>query len=353
MKKFFNAFFTVFGILTATLLFIFILTAISNLLYKKQKSDFSYHSGNKESKNNIALLKISGPIISEPTKIYNINIFNSLDSIYPTQIKNYLSEINEKNVLGLIISINTPGGSVTATQEVYKLIKDFKAKNNIPIYFHTNSILASGGYWISLSGDKIFADYGAIIGSIGVKGPDWIYYNSPTSLSQGIFGNQVTSPKGIQVFSNTAGISKDIFNPFRAPSNEEISKLQEMVDDIYEDFISIVSKNRKIKKTTLKNEIKAMIFNTNQASKYQLIDGQKNIEDLVEVMKTELDLNDSKIISNHRSEDRNIINSIIYRLQFNESLSNQYREIIKNKFCNNFNTEFSTALINSYKTNCI
>ena len=66
-------------------------------------------------------------------------------------------------------------------------------------------MLTSGAYWVSLSGDKIFASYGAIIGSIGVKGPDWIYFNSPTSLSSGILGTSIESPNGIKMYSNIAG----------------------------------------------------------------------------------------------------------------------------------------------------
>ena len=57
------------------------------------------------------------------------------------------------------ITINSPGGSVSATNKIYNLINDFKKDTKIPIYFHTSSMLASGGYWLSLSGDKIFASF--------------------------------------------------------------------------------------------------------------------------------------------------------------------------------------------------
>ena len=90
------------------------------------------------------------------------------------------------SIPAVAVSINSPGGSVSASQNIYMLFQKFKEENKITIYFNTSDILASGGYWVSLSGDKIFASYGALIGSIGVKGPDWLYYNSPTSLSTGI-----------------------------------------------------------------------------------------------------------------------------------------------------------------------
>ena len=75
----------------------------------------------------------------------------------------------------LIIKINSPGGTVTATASLEKIINDFKKENKIEIYFYSDEILASGGYWVATSGDKIYANYGSIIGSIGVKGPDWFF----------------------------------------------------------------------------------------------------------------------------------------------------------------------------------
>ena len=52
-------------------------------------------------------------------------------------------------------------------------------------------MLASGGYWASLSGEKIYANYGSIIGSIGVKGPDWFFYNKPKLISSGFLGQTI------------------------------------------------------------------------------------------------------------------------------------------------------------------
>ena len=54
-------------------------------------------------------------------------------------------------------------------------LMNLRKKSNAKIYFHSSEMLASGGYWSSLAGEKIYANYGAIIGSIGVKGPDWIF----------------------------------------------------------------------------------------------------------------------------------------------------------------------------------
>jgi len=351
MKLFFQTFSKILGFLFAILFFVILLGLASNFI-DINKSYFSYFKGDKKSDQIIAVLNISGPIISEPINYYNFEIFNSLEAIYPSIIEKYLKELEKKQIVGLIISINSHGGSVSASQKIYTLLNNFKKKNNIPIYFHSSDILASGGYWIALSGDKIFADYGTVIGSIGVKGPDWLYYNSPTALSTGILGNSIESPNGIKLFSNTAGVSKDIFNPFREPSQEEKIKLQQMINDIYEDFVTLVSKKRKIEKIIIKDKIGAMIFNTAKAQKHYLIDAQKNIDEIIEILTKKLKLDSKKIIINKNNKKFNFLNLRIFSYFKNDNLIKQNRIIIKNKFCNNLYNEFSSVSVNFHNTNC-
>ena len=303
MTHFFIAFTKILGFLTAILIFIIIIGLIISLINRtNNNSSFTYLRGDSTSTNKIAVLNINGPIISEPANFYRFAGMGNFDAIYPTLIESYLTDLQKEKVLGLIVSINSPGGSVSASHTIYNLFNQFKIKNNIPLYFYSTDMLTSGAYWVSLSANKIFTNYGALIGSIGVKGPDWIYYNSPTSLSTGLLGNAVESPKGIELFSNTAGISKDILNPFRQPSKKEISQLQSMVNNIYNDFVNLVSSNRKIEKNIVVNEIGAMIYNSKEAQKHYLIDGQKNINETIEVMAKELNLDNTNIISNNKKK---------------------------------------------------
>ena len=87
-----------------------------------------------------------------------------------------------------------------------------------------------------------------MIGSIGVKGPDWIYFDEPIVISNGLLGSSVVTKKGIKKFNNIAGNSKDIFDPFRPPTEKEILDLQNITQNVYQDFVSAVSKNRSIEK---------------------------------------------------------------------------------------------------------
>ena len=350
MKAFFTTFSKILGFFFAILIIIIFLSIFSKNI--TDNSYFSYLQGDINSKQKIAILNINGPIISEPINFYNFKFLKSLEAIYPSLIKEHLNELEEKEILGLIVSINSPGGAVSASQEIYNLFKKFKNKNNIPIYFHTTDMLASGGYWVSLAGDKIFASYGSLIGSIGVKGPDWIYYNSPTSISTGILGNSVESSNGIQLFSNIAGESKDIFNPFRPPTKKEIIKLQNMINDIYNDFVSLVSSNRKIEKETIKNEIGAMIFNSKQAKEHYLVDDQKNIDQIIDIISKKLNLDSALILSNINSNKSQILNLNYLLYLANINKIDSYKNLVKNKFCNNLLNEFSAVSSNSYQKNC-
>ena len=352
MYYFFQVFTKTLGFFLAI---IFLLILISFFLFffgaSKQKY-FGYLEGNRDSSDIVAVLNLNGPIISEPTNFNNYNLFINLEVIYPSLIKEYLQELEKINTKGLIISINSPGGGVSATQKIYSLIKKFKEKNDIPIYFHTKDILTSGSYWIALSGDKIYADYGSIIGSIGVKGPNWLYYNSPTLLSEGIFGKSVESQNGLKLFSNTAGMHKDIFNPFRKPTSEEMSKLQIMVDDIYINFVNLVSINRKIEKNIITDEIGAMVFNSKRAKINYLIDDEKNIDEIVELITKKLKLENNKIIINNYKDNYNLFNLIFTNFLNNKIAKKDLKILINQKFCNNYYNEFSSIAQNYVSINC-
>ena len=352
MKIFLNTFLKILSFLTAITFFLLILGVFSIFFKNSEKSNFSHYYGDKNNTQNIALIEVSGPIISDPKKITNFNIFNQIDVIYPSLMKELLKELEGKKIIGLIISLDSPGGSVTASNAIFEQIIKFKKNKKIPIYFHSTNILTSGGYWISMSGDKIYTEYGAIVGSIGVKGPDWIYYNSPTGLSSGYLGTSVESPNGIKLYQNSAGKSKDIFNPFRAPTNKEKLDLQKIVDDIYEDFLNLVSSKRKIEKNYLKNQIGAMIFNSKQAKLNYLIDDQKNLNEIVSILLKNLKIDSAKIISNKSSHKSDFFNLMYESIFVNENELGNLKLKIENQYCNNLFYEFSSVSTNSYNAKC-
>ena len=302
----------------------------------KNESRFMFVEGNKESDNVIATINLNGPILNNSNQYFSGNIIKYID---PKNVENTLSDLKNLNSKVVIIKINSPGGTVTATSSLEKIIRKFKDENKIKVYFYSNEILTSGGYWLAAAGDGIFASYGTIIGSIGVSGPNWYYYNKPKSISSGIFGKNIETEGGIEIFNQNAGSSKDLFNPFRKPSKKELSHLQMMIEDIYNDFVTTVSKSRKIEIETLKNDIGALIYNSKQAKNIFLIDDVLDYDELVKNIVKSNEFDDYKILEFY--SEQKFINKIL------TNYFNLNYEFICNKVNNNF-----VSMLPLYMNNC-
>ena len=292
---FFTVFFRTLGFLTALLAFFMIISLLFNLTNNLQKSEFTMTEGDQNSENIIGVINLNGPIFNNSSNALENNFYDYID---PEHISLYLEELKKLNVKILLIKINSPGGTVTATSQLENIFKNFKKESKVKIYFFTNEILASGGYWIATTADEIFASYGSTIGSIGVGGPSWYYYNTPLSVSSGLLGQTIETEKGIEVFNQNAGQSKDLFNPFRKPKDQEILHLQKIVDEIYEDFITKVSKNRNIEIKTIKNNIGALIYSSKQAKEKFLIDDVVTYSSLIKYIIKKNNYDDYKIYEN-------------------------------------------------------
>ncbi len=327
---FFNVFFKTLGFFCAILIFIIIINILLNSLENLNKNNFVLVDGNEDSENIIATINLNGPIFNNSINILENNLYSFIN---PKYVKNYLEELKKLNVNVLIVNINSPGGTLTATAELENIFYNFKKETNTKIYFFTKEILASGGYWIGTSADKIYASYGAVIGSIGVSGPSWYYYNNPISLSSGILGQTIETKKGIEVFNQNAGQGKDLFNPYRRPTNDEIQHLQKIVDEVYNDFLRKVSKSRKIEISFVEKNIGALIYSSNQAKEKYLIDGILNYEKLIKNIIKENNFENYKIYENIKRQS--LIENLII------SYNNYYYKNVQGNICKKFETSIN------------
>ena len=295
----------------ASILTLLFLTSLIFTYYEKSdQSNFVLFNGDKDSSNIIAIIDIDGLIIevdNDFSRISNRRI------ISPTLIRNYLIELEKISPDVIIFSINSPGGTVSASKEIYDLINNFKTNHNIEVYFHTNELLASGSYWAAIAGDKIFANYGAIIGSIGARGPDWFFYDEPKSISMGLFGSEIETKKSIKVYTNTSGKSKDLLNPFRKPSDVEIAHLEKMVNEIYYDFVRTVSKERKIEDQIIIDNIGALIYTSKSALQNHLIDEISTLDNLIKKIINKKNFTNHKIIKN-LEQDTSLLREVLTSL---------------------------------------
>tara|TARA_B100001123_G_C15215531_1_gene989066 strand:- start:73 stop:1122 length:1050 start_codon:yes stop_codon:yes gene_type:complete len=349
MTVFVNFFIKIFAFFLALLVFfVFLGFLLSFLGDSKLRNEFVFKEGDNSSLNKIVLLKLRGPILNEPIEILEYRLIGSINAIYVNEFKKTLGEIKIQKPKGIIISIDSPGGSVSATYNLYKTLENFKKNNRIKVFIHTNELLASGGYWFGLSSDKIYASYGAMIGNIGVRGPDWIYFNKPTLISNGIIGQTIQTKNEIKKYNTIAGKSKDIFDPFREPTKKEIKSLKKNVDNIYIDFVNTVSKKRSIEYDIIVNEIGAFIFDAKSAKENYLIDDIKNLDEVTMKLVKDLKLKTYQLIEKEKT--KSFFEDI---LQASLILKYNIDSIKNSRICNIVNSYTNVIFLNrQYMNNC-
>lgn len=127
--------------------------------------------------------------------------------------------------------INSPGGSPVQSSLILKRIRQWANEKNKKVYVFCEDVAASGGYYIALAGDEIFADASSIVGSIGV-------------ISSGFGFDKAIEKLGIDRRVYTAGLSKNILDPFKPEKQEDVERLQSLQRDVHEVFINVVKDRR-------------------------------------------------------------------------------------------------------------
>jgi len=177
----------------------------------------------------------------------------------------------DPGIKGIIIRINSPGGAVAPSQEIYDEIK--RVGKIKPIYSSLGTVAASGGYYVACGSQKIYANPGTLTGSIGV-------------IMQFTNWKKVLDKIGIGGEVIKSGAHKDIGSPLRPMSAEEKALLQEMINDVYNQFVVAVTENRHMPLDKLLNLADGRVFSGRQAFKYGLVDElgslQQAIRDLAE-----------------------------------------------------------------------
>lgn len=170
-------------------------------------------------------------------------------------------EFKPNRVKGILLVVDTPGGSANDADLIYNYLVQYKKRFNVPIYTYVSGLCASGGMYIASASDKIFATDSSLIGSVGVV--SWPpFFNV----------KQVMEKVGVEALTLSAGKGKDDLNPFRTWKEGEGKTRQELIDFLYERFIDIVSQGRpKLNKEKLK-EYGARVFPAPSAKELGYID---------------------------------------------------------------------------------
>jgi len=245
-------------------------------LQKIEAADYSYVTGDKDSKNKLLSVAVNGVILgSAPEEDFNFGLIDFLT--YGYDIVDTLEEAaKDEEIKGIFMPFRTPGGTIFGSQAIYRAIKKYREDTGNPVVVYIEGMSASGGVMAMVAANNIYADHGSLIGSIGVLGPSLTYFNKPMATEGGLFGGGIVTDGGIEKTTISAGRGKDLGNPFRKATEEEISNLTAGINNEYENFVNHVATNRNMQPEMIRNEMGAQIFDNKTAQAYGLIDGTQN-----------------------------------------------------------------------------
>jgi protease-4 len=190
-----------------------------------------------------------------------------------TQSSGIIEEINQyqedEGVKAIILRIDSPGGGVGPAQEIHREILKVKSKKRVVTSM--GSVAASGGYYIACASDLIIANPGTITGSIGVL----MEFTNIEELFKKI---------GIKGVVLKSGEHKDIGSPFREMTPEEKKIIQEVIDNVHQQFVQAVAKGRKMDQAKVMQIADGRILTGEQAKQIGLVDQIGNLQDTIDIV---------------------------------------------------------------------
>lgn len=179
--------------------------------------------------------------------------------VYGEKTARMLREVRENdNISAVVLRVNSPGGSVTASEQIAREVALLQQTR--PVIVSMGTLAASGGYWISAPSERIFAEPGTITGSIGVFG---LFLNF-----QGLFNDKL----GLTFDTVKTGRFADASTVTRPKTPEELALFQDMVDWVYDQFLTKVVKNRKLERHVVEEIAQGRVWSGSEALKLGLVD---------------------------------------------------------------------------------
>jgi protease-4 len=245
-------------------------------------------TGDENSSDKIIILPIQGIIMTQETS----SLLSSKNACTPDKIQELLKLASDDiHAKAIILLINSPGGGVTASDIIYRTIKEFKQKHpDKPIIALMQDTAASGGYYISCSADYVMAHPTTITGSNGV-------------ISMFFALEDLMGKIGVETVVIKSGKAKDTGSPFRRMTDEEKTSMQKIIDEMYNRFLDIVAEARKNSLT--RDEIKVIadgrILTGQEALKVKLVDSVGYMTDAYNKTLNLAHLKSAKVIKYQKS----------------------------------------------------
>lgn len=261
LRSFFRAFFAVCGILLALVIFSFVYAMFTGVGLVEEKTTLEILT-DAEGKREIvsptapAILQLN---VHGPIGIDRLDLSTEVvENILTDSRKGLLAHGRVKAIL---LHINTPGGTVVDSDNIYRMLLQYKERYQVPVFAYVEGLCASGGMYIASAADQIFASPSSAIGSVGV------IYGPFMNVSQAM------GKIGVEAKTLTEGIDKDTLNPTRPWREGEDQWIKNLLASNYERFLSVVTTGRpRLTKDLLVHTLGARMFDCEEAEKLGYID---------------------------------------------------------------------------------
>ncbi|MFB0537734.1 MAG: signal peptide peptidase SppA [Anaerolineae bacterium] len=211
----------------------------------------------------VAIVRVEGVILSGSPPV---SPFDGGGGAYSDRIVEYLERAQEdSSVKAIVLRVNSPGGSVVASDEIYQQMLEVKK----PIVVSMGELAASGGYYIAAPADLIMANPATLTGSIGV-------------ITQVPNLEELLEKIGVEVVVIKSGIHKDEGSPFREMTEEEQAIWQAIIDEAYGQFVAIVAEGRDLPEEKAREMADGRVYTGKQAMELGLVDELGNLPEAID-----------------------------------------------------------------------
>lgn len=212
----------------------------------------------------IGIVTVSGTIQEQSEQ----SIFDTTSGYQHDTSMEYIDRlIEDTSNKGILLYVDSPGGTVYESEELYNKLKEYKNLTNRPIWTYMAHYAASGGYMTSVAGDVLYANKNTVTGSIGV-------------IMTGYDMSGLYEKLGIRYVSITSGENKDSSKL----TDEQIKIYQSQIDEYYENFVDIVAKERTLSKSEVEKVADGRTYTAKQAQEMGLLDEISSYEDMKDKM---------------------------------------------------------------------
>lgn len=190
---------------------------------------------------------------------------------------------SDPKVVGVVVRIDSPGGSVTASDILYHELRQFSRRRQIPVVACIMDKGVSGGYYAALGSDEIFAHPTSVVGGVGV-----IFFKVTLA--------QMLQKWGVEIDAVKSGEKKDFWSPLRTTRPEELHHLQTIVDRLQDRFLGILQQRRNLTAAALEEVDSGIIFDVSRALELGLIDRIGYLQDAVERAKAMANVSRARVV---------------------------------------------------------